>query len=71
MFRKVCFPLQKYGKEMVGVSGPLFWNSVPKNIHDSASLAAFKASVKTLHKSKLVVFHVLSTLSVLNGAINR
>ena len=38
--------LENYGKKMVRVSGPLFWNSLPKNIHESSSLATFKASVK-------------------------
>ena len=44
--------LEKYGRKMVRVSGPLFWNSLPKDIQESTSLSTFKTSVKKHYVSQ-------------------
>ena len=36
----------KYGGRMIQVYGPTLWNSLPKNIQDSPSLATFKINLK-------------------------
>ena len=38
--------LVKYGQRMIKVAGPLLWNSIPKNIQESPSLATFKDRLK-------------------------
>ena len=38
--------LVNYGGKMVQVYGPTLWNSLPKEIHDSPSLAIFKTNIK-------------------------
>ena len=38
--------LERYGKRMIRVSGPLIWNSLPLNIQDSISISTFKCSLK-------------------------
>ena len=38
--------LVNYGGRMVQVYGPILWNSLPKEIHDSSSLPTFTNNVK-------------------------
>ena len=38
--------LVNYGAKMIQVYGPKLWNTLPKNVHDSTSLASFKINVK-------------------------
>ena len=38
--------LEKYGKKMIRVSGPIFWNMLPIDIQASLSLQSFKSRVK-------------------------
>ena len=39
--------LANYGGKMIQVYGPLLWNSLPKEIHDSTSLPTFKNKIKS------------------------
>ena len=38
--------LVNYGGKMIQVYGPILWNSLPKEIHDSCSLPTFKNNIK-------------------------
>ena len=38
--------LVNYGGKMIQVYGPILWNSLPKEIHDSSSLPTFKDKIK-------------------------
>ena len=38
--------LVNYGGKMIQVYGPILWNSLPKEIHDSSSLPTFKNNIK-------------------------
>ena len=38
--------LVNYGGKMIQVYGPMLWNSLPKEIHDSPSLPTFKDNIK-------------------------
>ena len=38
--------LLNYGGKMIQVYGPILWNSLPKEIHDSPSLTTFKDNIK-------------------------
>ena len=38
--------LLNYGGKMIQVYGPILWNSLPKEIHDSPSLTTFKNNIK-------------------------
>ena len=38
--------LEKYGKRMMKILGPLLWNKLPEHLQDSDSLSTFKRNVK-------------------------
>ena len=38
--------LERYGKRMIRISGPLIWNNLPLNIQDSVSIVTFKDNLK-------------------------
>ena len=38
--------LEKYGKRMIQVSGPILWNSLPRSLQESPSLPTFKSHLK-------------------------
>ena len=44
--------LVNYGGKMIQVYGPILWNSLPKEIHESCSLPTFKDNVKRYFLSK-------------------
>ena len=41
--------LVNYGEKMIQVYGPILWNSLPKEIHDSPSLPTFKNNIKNYY----------------------
>ena len=43
--------LLNYGGKMIQVYGPILWNSLPKEIHDSPSLSTFKSRIKNYYVS--------------------
>ena len=38
--------LERYGRKMISVSGPLIWNDIPHSIQDSVSISTFKTYLK-------------------------